>query len=258
MPTDYDQWPAFKFLAQEVADALTARRGEPWTVAEAHEQNAHPAVTLAGPDHARIYMQYGWDAAGKVTVKGLWPDGSTFKAPSRNVDPARGAKAIAQAICTYILYPGGYGYLAYLPDKLAGHLAAVEREQFRADVMARFAALVEADPPGDAKLSLSPYLPMRGEVGLDHHVDEGEDAFRVSLELHGLPIETAMAMVEVLAASPDARGRCCRRFGPGHDERLSALGCEHGGRTGPPTHGEGEALYQLYYEQTSQATPWPE
>jgi DNA-nicking Smr family endonuclease len=254
MPTDYDQWPPFKFLAQEVADQLTARRGEPWTVAEFHEDHAHPACTLAGPDHARIYMQHGFDAAGKVTVKGMWPGGYTHGAPSRNVNPARGARAIAQEIGTHILYGGGYGYLARLPEKLAEHEAAQARQRLQAEIMGRFAELVDTDPPEGRTLDLSPLLPARrGEVSVHVH-DEPPTA---SLELHGLDVGTAAALLAVFARSAQANGRCCARFGPGHDERLSLLGCQHADRTDPPTWEEGDALYSLYL-RTAQETPWPQ
>jgi hypothetical protein len=240
MTADYDQWPAFRFLAQEVADQLGRRRGEPWTVATVHEDSAHPAVTLAGPGHARVRMQHGFHAARKVTVQGEWPNGTTHGAGSRNIDPGRGARAIATAADTYVLRGG---YLDALPGVVAKWEAAVARRTARAEIMDRFAGLFQLDPPGDAKLSLSPLLPMRGEVSLSWNHDEPP---QVSLELHGLDVATAEVMLTAMAASPGVQGRCCTEFGPGHDQRLARLGCRRAARAGEPSYAEAEALYGLY------------
>lgn len=256
--TNYDTWTAFRQLATETAGELGRRRGETWTVTEWHEDHAHPAATLAplalhGPEHARLYMQHGFDATGKVTVKGLWPGGNSYGAPSRNVDPARGARAIASAADTYVL---AAGYLDQLPEKVTRHQAAIAAQTQRAGIMARFAALLDTEPPGDEKLSLNPYLPMRGEVSVDHHTEEGEAAPRVSLEMHGLDVETALAMIEVFAASGPARARCCLQFGLGHDARLARLGCLRAAeRDRPPTYAEGDALFSLY-RMAGTSVPW--
>ena len=129
----FERWPDFRQLAVDVAMQLGERRGEVWRPVEWHEDHAYPAVTLApldghGPEHARVRMQYGFHATGKVTVQGQWPNGTTRGTGTRNVDPARGASAIAQAIDTYVLRgcpPGTTGsYLDALPGVVADWQAA--------------------------------------------------------------------------------------------------------------------------------------
>lgn len=254
--TDYDSWPAFRHLAQEVADALGVRRGERWEVTTWHEDHAHPAATLTTPDipGARLSVQYGFAAVGKVTITGKLPEGTSGRVYARNADPGRGARAIATAADTHVLRGG---YLDMLPEKLEQQARMARREAGRAAIMARFAALFQLDPTGDGKLSLSPLLPMRGEVSLDHNTtDDGQDAPRVSLELHGLDVATAEAMLTAMAASPGIQARCCAVFGPGHDPRLARLGCRRAAaRDAKPTWEEGDALYSLY-RQSGTAQPW--
>jgi hypothetical protein len=260
METDYDTWPAFRTLAGQVAAELTTRRrGEVWTVATFHEDHAHPAADLAGPGHARIRMQYGFHATGKVTVQGMWPNGTTYGATSRNVDPARGVKAIASAADSYALRgcpPGSTAsYLDQLPEVVTKWQAAQALAAQRTAIVARFAALVQADPPADGErtLNLSGYLPgKRGEVTVNF-----DDPPEISLELHGLTADTAAAILAVFARSDQAQARCCADYGDGHDPRLARLGCKAAPRTGPATYQESDALYSLY-RQSGTGTPWAE
>lgn len=214
----------FRALAIDVAGELGARRGETWAVAEWHEDHAWPAATLDGPDSARLFVQYGFDRAGKITVTARLPKGTYAGRGVKyaaSVDPARGARAIAQAADTRVLRAG---YLDILPGKVAEKREKDAIRATRGAAAAKAAALFEVPAPDDGKLSLSRFLPQRGVA------DFGTRGDRVSLDLNGVPLATALSMLAVLAE--DTSASCCYSYGPGHHPDLSTVGClrERSGR----------------------------
>jgi hypothetical protein len=210
-------WEQFRALVIDVADELGARRKETWAVARWHEDHAWPAATLDGPDSARLFVQYGFDCAGKITVTGRLPEGTHAGRGIRlaaNADPARGARAIAQAADTRVLRAG---YLDILPGKVAQKQANDAIEAARDAAAARAAALFEVPDPQDGKLYLSRFLSRRGVA------DFGQRGDQVSLDLNGVPLPTALRILAVLAE--DTRANCCYSYGPGHHPDLSTAGC---------------------------------
>lgn len=212
-------WPEFRTLATSTASELGRRRGETWTPGTWHEDPDYPAATLDGPGSARLFIQYGHDCAGKITVTARLPEGTHARNAkfTANVDPARGARAIAQAADSRVLKAG---YLDVLPAKVA------EKQENDAVLAARnaaaasAAALFEVPAPDDGKLSLDRFLPRRSLADFGGYWSRGDHA---DLNLNGVPLATALRMLAVLAE--DTRASCCYSYGPGHHPDLSAAGC---------------------------------
>ena len=150
-------WPEFQSLARNVAGELGARRAETWTVAAWHENPLRPAATLDGPGSAQLFIHYGAGGADKITVTGLLPQGTyAGRGFTASVDPARGARAIAQAADTRVLRAG---YLDILPGKVAQKQADDAMRADRGAAAAQAAALFEIPAPEDGK----PWQPTPGE-----------------------------------------------------------------------------------------------
>lgn len=210
-------WPEFQSLARNVAGELGARRAKPWTVAAWHENPARPAATLDGPDSAQLFIQYGAGGGERITVTGLLPEGtwtSRDGAFAATVNPARGARAIAQAADTRVLRAG---YLDILPGKVAQKQVNTAAIAARDAAAAEAAALFELPAPDDGKLYLRQFLPWGAAQA--HFTAAGT----VSLDLEGVPQETALRILAVLAT--DTRAAWCYSFGPGHHPDLSTTGC---------------------------------
>jgi hypothetical protein len=211
------RWPEFRTLIIDVANELGARRKETWAVADWHEDHAYPAATLDGPEGARLFIQFGFASGGKITVTARLPEGTSAREGpfTASVDPARGARAIAQAADARVLRAG---YLDILPGKVAEKQAIDAIRAARDTAATRAAALFGVPAPEDRKLSLSRFLSKRAEADFGW-----EDGQEVSLELHGVPLETALRMLAVLAE--DTSAACCYSYGPGHHPDLSTVGC---------------------------------
>lgn len=139
---------------------------------------------------------------------------------------------------------------------MAEKAKADQRAAERASWLAQAAALFEVDPPASGdKLYLSRFLAARGEVSVSGPYTDGDPA-RMSLELHGLTPEAGLVMLKALAGHQLTSARCCYTYGPGHDERLSLLGCLRQHRDGPASYAESEALFDLF-AKTSGGT-WAE
>ncbi len=216
-------------LAAEVAEVLTQLRGEDWTQAVAPDSgDTWPAALLAGPDGARLKVQYGFDCAGKVTVTALLPEGTYLSSRdpahrirlSANVSPDRGGATIARTASRAVL---NGGYLDVLPGLLAVKTVNDAHAAERASWLDQAAALFRVSRTGHSdKLYLSDFLAGRGEVSVSGPYAD-QDQARMSLELNGLPPQVGLDMLQVLARATSAN--CCYRFGPGHHPDLSTYGC---------------------------------
>jgi hypothetical protein len=206
-------------LAITVAAIMTQRLGQVWHVAGVTGTD-YPKAELAGPDHARLELCHNWHSVGKVTVAGIWPDGSTYSAPSANIDPARGAKVIAGEAIRRVL---NAGYLGKLPGKVADKAERDRRQAVHDGLLDQAAALFGVSWGRERhetdKVSLSDFLAGRGVVSVWHD----QDPPRLNLELNGIPAQVALDMLKVLARS--VSGQCCRTYGPGHHPDLAGPGC---------------------------------
>jgi hypothetical protein len=183
-----------KDLAAEVAYELEFLRGEGWTV-DTTTDDAWPSAELAGEDGARLKLIFGWYAPGKLTVEGMFPPATGSRTDYRaNVDPARGSQAIARAADKRVLQAG---YLDVLPPAIAQRAEMDRREAARTELLGKVAALFGIDPAdhGDGrKVFLGQFLAGSGYVET-YYADPGSLTF----ELSGIPAETALAMLAVLA-----------------------------------------------------------
>jgi hypothetical protein len=235
---------AFRSLVAEVADELGARRHETWTVASWAEDSYNPAGELAGPEGARLQVQLGYHVADKLTFTGIYPDGTCGHTYRASVSPERGARPAASAADSRVLRAG---YLDLLPSKITQAAEDARREAERMALMTQVAALFGADETAieRGKMSLSPYLFKRGEV--ETGGGYGQEPLTLGMELHGISPATALAMLRVLANAPEVQARCCYQYGPGHDARLSRLGClRQASRTGKPKYDEASALFDVW------------
>lgn len=189
-------------LAADTALQLSQRRSEIWTVASTKD-DTWPSAELAGPAGARLRIIYGYDASGKVTVRGLYPEGVGGTAYRANVDPARGAQAVASEADRRVL---NAGYLAALP-KVLERKAAQDAEQARRDgLMARAGELFGIEPEPDGKVYLGKRVLGRGYV--ENYYADGKGALNINLS--GIPADVALAMLAVLAARTEPGPSCCR------------------------------------------------
>jgi hypothetical protein len=233
-------------LADGVAGDLGTLRHEGWKT-EIPERTRPSLVYLAhGIARLSLSLSYRDD---RLHVYGLGPDGHFLDKGQRrsqgiwsiSANPARGSLAIAKDINRRIISAG------YVDDLLA----AVERKRERderqahsAAMMAEAGALFGITPHEDGKVYLGEFVRGTGHVS-DYRV-EGEDL--LSIELSGIPRDVAMKMLKVLAQAASSQARCCYKFGPAHDTRLSMTGClrqrQVPGRR--MTYDEAKALYDLY------------
>ena len=208
-------WPEFQSLARNVAGELGTRRAETWTVAAWHENPARPAATLDGPGAAQLFIHYGAGGADKITISGLLPEGTyAGRRFTANVDPARGARAIAQAADTRVLRAG---YLDILPGNVAQKHANDAAIAARDAAAAKAAELFGVPAPDDGMLYLRRFLPSGAAQA------RFTTGGTVSLDLDGVPQETALRILAVLAS--DMQAACCYSLGPGHHPDLSTAGC---------------------------------
>jgi len=214
----------FAALCEGVTAELAALDCGSWEVVPLDE--GRPAAELHRADGARLYLTASWQAGGKVTVSALEP--STYTGGEyhgsrkyvRNVDPARGARAIAVAARTYIL---NAGYLDALPEQVAQNRQRLAEEAGRAAIMAEAAQLFGLEGPGDAPLSLHRFTGRKAEAEVFHERYGGRPV--MSLELHGLPPEIGLAMLRAMAESDLVRASCCFAYGPEHPPQFSVAGC---------------------------------
>lgn len=239
----------FETLAGQVAAELGKLRGEEWGVTRPGYPGKYGA-DLNGPGSTRLRLSAGWDGEGKVSISTLYPEGTSGRTWRANVNPARGPQVIAREANRRVI---GAGYLDDLEQAKDRKEQQDRREQAEADLMAQVAALFGMPPPGPGNLYLGECVRGTGHVGT--YWDYADGSLALDIDLTGIPAQTALAMLEVLAGDPGSQAICCRKYGPGHDERLSSRGCRHaspGGRT--PAYDEGEALSGLYHRSGSGQT----
>lgn len=204
-------------LAGDVAATLTAERGEPWqcTQADTPADTDYPGARLDGPAGARLQLREGWQAhvdrpcgaTGKVTVTGLFPAGQSHGTYTANVNPARGARTVAREAARRVL---DAGYLAELPGILARKHQHDQEQAERLDWLRRAAWITGQDAPADAgdRIGLGHLAAGYGDV---RAYWTGSD--RLNIELSGIPAETALRMLAVLAETaggpPAAACTCC-------------------------------------------------
>lgn len=183
-------------LATAVAFELDHIRSEGWRLdrMSAHG-DAYPAAWLASDTDAVLMLQYGFESPGRVTVTGVFPKstGALYHF-SANVDPERGAVAIARAADRRVLEAG---YLDVLPDMVALRARIDRQTAERETLLARAGALfgIDARDYGDGrKVYLTEVSEARGYV--ETYLNEPQS---VTFNLSGIPAETALEMLAVLA-----------------------------------------------------------
>jgi hypothetical protein len=236
-------------LAENVMRDLGQLRDETWmVVALSPADDTYPwavirpfLTTDATASHARIRLRYAYDAEGKVTAEGLWPEGTgdihTYRA---NMDPSRTSWSMAKDIKRRVL---DAGYLAKLPAKLALK-AEAEKRAAHEELRLSQAAELFGVKPERGRVQVGDRLHGSGEVKV--YCNDAKDSY--TIDLNGVPADVALAMLAVLAARTGVRAKCCERYGAGHDPRDAVRGClEHA--HGPWDEPFGQlhvALYEKY------------
>jgi hypothetical protein len=218
----------FTDLIKALAWELGQLRRESWTWPP---QTAHATYTTLACGNAMLSLSWN-SRAGKLHVAGLGPDGhvlARYGAPrgnpltwSVNVDPDRGAPALARDINRRILAAG------YADDLLAARAKAAERAAIaaaRAQWIAQAADLFEVGMPEDGeKLYLKQFVTGSGYVQA-HGVD---DTDHLDINLSGIPAQVALDMLAVLAESGSVSALCCFTYGSGHHPQFTSVGCLRG------------------------------
>jgi hypothetical protein len=228
-----------------LALSLSEATGERW----AASTRGGYAEDLNGPASARLTVEH---CDGRLIIDGCYPSGAGGKYHRITAAGTKDAQAVARDIKRRLL---DAGYTADLAKAVERKAAQDAREAERAARMSKVAALFGEQVHEDGKVYLGKYLRGSGYVEA-YYSDEGDPA--LNIDLSGIPDETALAMLKVLADSPGTQARCCRIYGPHHDARLSRIGCVRGAHTEVPAPGtlEEGVLYDLYCKQ-SQGGPQP-
>jgi len=233
-------------LATEVAAELGKIRGESWALAElVPEEDEYPWAVLQGPGNARVRLIVNWYSPGRLTAVGLYPEGTHGQEIKASTNPAFAPARIARTVDRRVL---AAGYTDCLVPALAER-AWKDKKAARIGLLLRRAAELFGDAPADAqRVYLGSRLLGSGtvEVHSNNWPGNGEpDGY--TLNLAGIPEETALAMLAVLAARTVPRAECCKDY-PGHPERQARPGCETYGDRPPAqpfTRGQ-EPLYDEY------------
>jgi hypothetical protein len=249
---------AMRNLVVEVAIELGKLRGETWQAAGGADpgQSGRGEYTLTGPGQARLALDFNvYSDDSKLTIQALYPEGTGGRIFSANVNPERGARTIAREASRRVLAAG------YADELLTVLARKAEQEANQAvadawlDQAAKLFGIDRADGHGD-KLYLSDFTELRSSVQA-YGPYAGGGPMKISIELNGLAPDTAMAVLRALAGSQQVHARCCYKYGPGHDTRLSLLGCLRSDRNDrKPTYAEGEALYELYRHEAHHPGDW--
>jgi len=188
--SDDDSRTQARRLAPKVAEAL----GAGWSVdATATADNA--GAVLVHTDGRGLVLRVGWDGKGRLTVSGRYPHAPDFyrrndDRPEITVAVTRTPAAIAGEI-TRRLLPGYETRLAAVRTFLTD---AAEDAATRERVTARLCATL---PGATNTRGTGLSLPLPGSAYGSGAVLHGGD---VTLELHGLPEELAVAVLAAVAA----------------------------------------------------------
>lgn len=196
----------FRALAEEVARHLRRLRGEDWNVVVEYDNPAAapPSAELAAAaGGGRLKLGCGSRVPGKVTVTGMFPEGYGHSDWRANVDPGRGALVIAKEASRRLLKAG---YLAELTEvykrKAADDALAARQDAWLAAAAALFGREAPGrSPAGTLRLRLDDYVAGRGHAEPYDTPDGG----RWSVSLSGVPAETLLRMLAVLAQDCAAR-----------------------------------------------------
>jgi hypothetical protein len=236
-------------LATEVAAELSKIRTvgrETWTLGATmtEDDDDYPWAVIAGPLGARIKIIYGWYSPGRVTAVGLYPAGVTGKEIKANTNPLHPAARIARTVNNRVL---GGGYINELVPAMAKYQRQEDNNARAAMLLSRAAELFSEAPADGERVYLGSRLRGSGTVKVhcDNWPGDGHpDGY--TLNLDGIPEETALAMLAVLAARAEPRPACCKDY-PGHPESLAHPGCAVYG-DGPVPRTFDRTHTQLYSE----------
>ncbi len=187
-------------LAESVAAELT-KAGHPFTVdTDSNYLMWDHGRPLIGEGGAGLFLRretYPTSAVGKVTVTGCFPRNSAYPSPDRgdaSVTIARGPAVIAREIVRRLLP-------TYLPE-LERVRADINKDERAAAARAKLAAqLADILPGGSVGISFADRAARSTNVSVadfgSFRVNYGAD--KVTVKLHGLPADVAVAVARALA-----------------------------------------------------------
>jgi hypothetical protein len=187
-------------LGKGVAAELSRLRGEGWTAVNLSpdDTRGYPSVELTeAKSRARVKLIYGWHSTGKVTATGEFPEGTGTRSDYRaNIDPDRGAVVIGREVNRRVLEGG---YLDSLPLALERKELQDAKAARKAALLGQVAATLRTRVDG-SKVYAGKFA--RGSGYVEMYYGEGENA--LNIDISGIPAETALAMLKVLADSNPA------------------------------------------------------
>jgi hypothetical protein len=185
-------------LGKGAAAELSRLRGEGWTAVNLSpdDTRGYPSVELTeAKSRARVKLIYGWHSTGKVTAVGEFPEGTGTRSNYRaNIDPDRGAVVIGREVNRRVLEGGYLDSLPLMLERKEKQEASAAR---KAALLGRAAALFGVETETGDKVYVGKFA--RGSGYVEMYYGEGDNALNFSIS--GIPAETALAMLKVLADS---------------------------------------------------------